>query len=516
MAHRSSKAQDGVLSTLNLRFDGGLNLSQAPANIADNELTRAFNYIYDASTGTPQTRPGTRCQTAAKCDSTYGILKIYYYEKSSSEAWLVGVCNGNLYYLSGGSLNAWTKIGALNDTTTVPSFLTFHSKLLIADGGTNIKTWDGSAYSALADGLGATAIATIKGRVVVNSSVAGSNDLVTMSGAEDETMWDTSDATNPAIALRAGYGDNMSVNAFSVFGDDLIVSKKGDAEKRLYRINVADATAANWYAQSVTENNCSVSAHTMVSAFNNVFFVDTNGFKSLKGVTEYGDLQVDIIGSKVNNLFTSGTACSELAYLPYFTAIWFIVGERVYAYHRIFDAAGNASHAFTDMLFEQGQINSICQAGSSTIYMAGNNGYLYTLDLTNTYSTDQTDPSTTSAYESTLQTKRFPFFGGGIVRRTELYLDPILSGTAYLYGITPTNESITLKTITLRNAGEYLYDATGYLYNATELLYDMGMTPWFETTWNRCRGTSIQFKISSTSGRVGIEGLRTEIAMVEG
>jgi hypothetical protein len=513
MATRSSKAQQGSLQSISLNFSGGLNYSSAPANIKDNELTRALNFLYNSQTGTPEVRPGTRCQTAATCDGTNGILKIYYYEKSSSEAWLVGACNAHLYYLSGVGLDAWTEIGALNDTTTVPSFLTFHSKLLIADGGTNIKTWDGTTYASLADGLGVTALATIKGRVVANSTAAGSNDLVTMSGPTDETKWNTS--TEGAIALRAGFGDNMSVNAFAVFGDDLIVSKRGDAEKRLYRVNVADATATNWYVQSLTENNCSQNAHTIISAFNNVYFVDTNGFKSLKGVTEYGDLQTDLIGAKVNTTFTANSVCSEVAYLPYFTAIWYIMGDRVYAYHRLIDADGNLGHAFTDMLFKQGAIKSICQAGSN-IYMAGANGYLYTLDLTNTYSTDETEPGVTVAFDAAFKTKRFSFFGGAILRKTELYLDPIKAGTAYLYAITPDNESILLETLRLRTAGQELYDATGDLNDATEDLYDMGMTPWFETSRNRIRGASIQFNIVIASGRVGIEGLKAEFAMVEG
>ena len=517
MAQKSSKAQQGAVTSVNLKFSGGVNFSQPPSSILDTEATMLMNYIYNSQTGTPEIRPGTRCKTLLTCDGANGILKIYYYEKSSSDAWLVAACNGKLYYLSGAGLNAWTEIGALNDTTTTPSFLTYHAKLLIADGGTNLKTWDGTTYASLADGLGATALYTIKGRVVANSTAAGSNDLVTLSGAEDETMWDTADETNPALAIRAGFGDNMSVNAFSVFGEDLIVSKKGDAEKRFYRINTADASITNWYVKSLTENNCASSAHNIVSAFNNVYFVDTNGFKSLKGVTEYGDLQVDMIGSKINTLFTAGTTCQEVAYLPYFTAIWFLYGERVYCYHRVTNRANDAeiSHAFTSIYFGQGKINSVCQAGS-TIYLAGNNGYLYTLDLSNTYDTDEVSPDVNTTYTSNLTSKEFSFFGGGILRKVELYLTPIKSGTAYLYAVTPTSDSVLIKTITLRSSGSLLYDATGDLNDATELLYDMGISPWFDVNRNRIRANSVQFKLVCSSGRVGVEGLKAEIAMVNG
>lgn len=514
MGQKAYKHQQGSIQFHDIRLNGGLNYSEAPGNIQDNELTHALNYIYDPQTGTPEIRPATLCQTAAVCDSTNGILNIYYYEKSSTTAYLVGVCNGNLYYLSGTGLTAWTKIGALNDKTTVPMFATFHGKLLVADGGTNIKTWDGTTYSALADGLGATAITVIKGRVVVNSTSSGSADLVTMSGAEDETMWNTADPTNPAIALRAGYGDNMVVTGFAVFGDDLFVFKKGTSEKSVYKINTGDATAANWYCAMLTQNNGAQSGRAIVSAFNDVFFMDTYAFKSLRGVTEYGDLQVEQIGAKINNAFTAGSTCKMLAYIPYYNAIWFIVGDITYTCTQLINA-GQKSYVFTELSFKQGTINAVCQAGS-TIYLAGNNGYLYTLDLTGTYATDETAPDTTSAYTSNLVTKQFSYFGGFILRKTSLYLDPIVSGTAYLYAVTDLSENILLKTVTLQSSGQLLYDATGYLCDATEYLHDMGLAAWYEYTRNRVRGGTLQFKITATSGRVGIEGLKAEIALVEG
>jgi len=515
MGQKSTKAQEGATTLIDLKFDGGLNYAEAAGNISDNELTVLQNFVYNSQTGTPEIRPGTSCQTAAVCNGANPILKIYYYEKSSSQAWLVAACGGNLYRLSGASLDGWTLIGALTNSTTVPAFITFNSKLLIADGGQHIRTWDGTTYTTLADGLYADAITSIKGRVVVNSTAAGAADLVTFSGEEDETMWDTADLTNPAIGLRAGFGDNMEVNGFAIFGDDLIVSKKGESAKKLYRINIADATPANWFVQIMTENNCAQNAHTLIGAFNNVFFIDTNGFKSIRGVTEYGDLEVDLIGARINTLFTGLTDTDEIAYLPYYTALWFLQGERIFCYHRVKDAAGNIGHAFTDLILQQGRIRSVCQAGD-VIYLAGNNGYLYTLNLDNTLSTDETSPGVTAAYSATLKTKQFSFFGEGILRRTEVYLNPLLAGTLYMYAVTPDNASILLKNITLLNAEEYLYNATGYLNAATEYLYDTGATAWRETSWARCRGGTLQFHLSCQSGRVGVEGLRAEIALVEG
>lgn len=500
---KATKHQD--VQNLTLKFDGGLNYAQAAANILDNELTRGLNIVYNSQTGTPETRPGTTCLMAAVCDSTNPILMGYYYEKTAALKYHIGVCNGKLYYRSGATLNAWTEIGALNDTTTVPSMITFNGKLLIADGGTNIKRWDGTTYDELADGLSANALTIIKNRVVANSTT--SPDLVTLTGAEDETHWNT--ATEGAVGLRAGYGDNMTVKGFSVFGDDLIVFKKGDSEKRIYRINVADSTTTNWYVSSLTTNNTAQNAHCAVSAFNNVYFVDTNGFKSLKGVTEYGDLQVDMTGSKVNSLFGSSD-CDQVAYVPLYTSIWYLISERVFCYFRLRDTDGNIKDAFTELMFKFGRVRYVYQA-EDTIYLCGHDGFLYKLDESE--DTDATDASTREAYQSIIQSKQFSLMSEGILRKTQVYLTTIKSGTCQVAVITPS-ATTNIETITLTDSSPEVNDMTDTWESYTDTLYEMGESSSFSQIYNRIRGRSIQFQLTTTSGRCGFEGLKAEIAVV--
>lgn len=503
MGMKSSKAQQGAVSPIQIKFDGGLNYSQSPSQIADNELTRALNLVYNSQTGTPETRSGTSCVTATPLASP--ILKIYYYEKSATEKWLVCASGGKLYYLDVG---AWVEIGSLNDSTTVPTFLTFNTYLLIADGGTNLKKWNGSVLSSLSDGLSATAIAEIGARVVINSK--SDPDLVTFSGVEDETMWDTADLTNPAIGIRAGFGDNMLVNGFAQFGTDLIVSKRGDSEKRLYRISVADPSPVNWNVSLLTGNNCSQNPHTIVSAFNNIFMVDTNGFKSVKGVTEYGDLQVDTTGSKINVAIDSA-ACSELVYLPSFSAMWFIVGEKIYTATNM-----NGGIKFTDMMFMQGTITSILEA-NDRVYLSGVNGYLYLMEP---YSDkDEVAPNDLRDYLTVLTTKRFSFFGGGLLRMTSVEFKALeVTGTdnAYIRANTTELNGTLLKTVRIKAAIEELYDANYDLADANAALGDMSGLAWIESTTNRVRGTSIQWQVDSTAGRFGVEGLLAEVALVQG
>jgi hypothetical protein len=504
MAFKSSKHQN--VQSVQMVLNGGLNYSSTPSNLADNELRRAKNFIYDPTTDFLITRPGTACKTKLRCDGANPIIAVYYYEKSTSVAYLVVACNGHLYYLSGAGLDAWTEIGDLTDATTVPSFLTFNTKLLIADGGSAIRTWDGTTYSTIATSPKATALHMIKNRVVANA--VDEPDSVYFSKTNDETDWNTS---GDAVGLKAGFGDNLVVTAFGVFGDDLMVFKKGDALKRTYRINVAEATTS-WYVKEVSANNSAQNSQATAEAWNNVFFVDTNGFKSVRGVDVYGDIQVDAIGRKINTIFTTNNLCDFMTYLPAYNAIWFGMGDRVFCYTER-PSGDSTAPAFTDLLFKQGRIRAVCQA-ADIVYLAGHDGYLYMLD--ETPSTDATDYSTNASFPSEIRSKTLTFGGDGILRKLQFYLRPKAEGTASIVVKTSENTGTSVKSVALTGSGTELNDATGDLYDATGDLADEGGYAWVETSRNRIRSTQMAFEILVTSGRVGIEWIKAEIASVEG
>jgi len=72
MAKKSSKHED--VQPVKFILDGGLNYSSTPANIQDNELRRAHNFIYDPSTNSLITRPGTKCVTIQICGAISASL----------------------------------------------------------------------------------------------------------------------------------------------------------------------------------------------------------------------------------------------------------------------------------------------------------------------------------------------------------------------------------------------------------------------------------------------------------
>ena len=486
-----------------LTLHKGMNYMQAASAIDDNEMIIAENVMYDVNTDKLTVRPGLNCISATAL--TTPIRALYEYVKDSTHQYIMAVANDKLYYLS---TDTMTEVGTLSSATVIPSFVTFNSKLLVADGSTNIMSWDGTTYAAVSTGSPkASALGIIKNRVVANHDDEA--DSVYMSALQDETTW----TGGTSLALKAGYGDGMKVNGFATLGDDLIVSKVGryttSNTKRLYRVNTSDTTAANWSVTFLSGINAFSSSPCAVSAFNNIFFADTNGFKSIKGVQEYGDIAIDQTGRKVNSIFENYTA-KHVKYLPAFNCIGFIVSGRTYLYY-------DHNQAFTCLKFNNGEMHSLCEA-SGSVYLGGRNGYLYKLDPDR--STDQTDPDTTSAYTSEIITKAFTTPGEVLLKRIKLLIKPISEATVRVWSYKPNLSQVQLKEITMGSADDYLYDEddptedTLYL-RKSQYLYDSGSSPDFVQIRSVARGEELSVKIQTTTGRVSYESLSIDLAQVK-
>jgi hypothetical protein len=494
MAKRSSKHAQVVPIALTL--SGGLNLEKSLSDIGDNELGSAINYIYDRETDLLTTRPGTTCVTGAALSS---IRKLHSFIKDATGKFLVGAAGSTIYSLSG---TGWNTVGALFDAATVPSMLTFEQALLVADGSSTIQTWNGTTagYSSITDSPSATALCEISNRVVANDKtepdsvyLSAPNDALTTVG------WNT---LSSAIGIKAGFGDGFNVNGFAAFQNDLIVSKTGSHSGNLMRINVADSTPSNWTVTRLSKTNSSQSAETILQALNDIFFASNSGFCSLKGVQQYGDLQVDPTGRKINVLFNDAS-CTAMTYLPYFNAIWFILNTRMYCYH--------INGAFTSLTFPWTPA-SICEH-EGDVYIGATNGYLYKINKTGY--TDEITPGVYQTYTSEAKTKLFTGQGQVLLKSIDVRLKPKASGTARIYVYSIDQGEVIAKEITLIGSGDYLYDATGYLSNATGYLSEEGLDSWREYVRTKARASGVGLVFRTMSGGTSIENLKAQFASVE-
>lgn len=480
-----------------LTLDKGVNYGRTGEAMGDNELQAARNVIYDPNTMRLTTRPGTACVLSEAGKMTSSIRAIYHYVKDSSTAYLVCASGSTLYYLSGNTL---TEIGSLASSSVMPSFLTFNGKLLIADGSAAIRTWDGSTYTTIAGSPQADCLSMIKNRVVANA--VNEPDSVYLSAPNDETDWNTAGS---AVGLRAGFGDGLKVNGFAVLGDDLFISKVGrstTSAKKIYRLNVAALTTTSWYCEHFSSNNAFVAHQCAVSAFNNVYFADTNGFKTVKGIQEYGDLAVLPAGTKVNSILENAV-CTQMAFTASYDAIWFLVSNRIYCYTAFNDA-------FTDMDFTWGAVTAVCDA-NGIVYLGGDNGYLYKLDE-DRYR-DEVTPNTHEYYESYVVTKAFSAGEEILLKRLRALFRPKAASTINVWGVLSDESATLLGSASMGSEGSYLYDATGYLYDATDHLGDTA-APEFKHWYSSMRAESIALKLQALSGRFIIESLRAEFATV--
>jgi hypothetical protein len=427
------------------------------------------------------------------------IRSLHYYEKSTSQAWLCGASGSTLCNFTA---TGWQTIGTIQSTQSC-EMRTFNNKLLVADGSTNLRSWDGTTFAAVSGSAPKASCITIIGnRVAVNH--LDEPDSVYLSKTFDETGWDT---TTTAVGLRVGFGDMLAVNGFGVFGTNLIVSKVGSSERRLYRVDMSDATPANWSISLLSANNAAQGPTSMCSAYNNVFLSDYDGFKSVLGVEAYGDLQVDDMGSKVNTLI-KGRTCYSIKYIPLYNAVFIFYDSQAFVF-----TMRQGKPRFTDLQFGQGIIRSIAQAGS-TVYLGGNNGVLYKLD--ETVATDETTTGTYLPYSSNLRSKTYVYAVDMMLRKFQTFIKPIIAAAGSIYIVTPEQKEILVGTIDSIPHSGYLYDATTYLYDLTGYVYDLGNAPYVSLSRNRTRATGLALQIVTTTGRIGLDKIQAEIAILQG
>ena len=572
MAFKSAKHRS--VASVNLAFDGGLNLFDSPTAISDNQLTMAVNVLYGAGEAILSTRTGLNC--VASPITGLGITKLHYYVKDSTHSWIIAsMTNGNLYYLDEDT-NSWVYIADMSSSAITPSILTFNGRLMVADGSSCLHYWHGryATTSATSHAIGtgamtfvlaadiawqtgepvtirhdsinylvgevttytpatktlvvdvtessgagtytawtvdgyipitgspqATALAQIGNRLVCNS--AQDLDGVYLSNVEDEEEWNTG---NGALFFRAGYRDALVVNGFAVFGSDLIIFKGGAAGKAIYRLNIASSSASDWYVIPLSQNLTATSAHAIEFVGNNVLFGSDQGIMDISGVQQYGDLQVSSVGKYVNP-HLNGKQIAELRYLPSKgIMLAFVAGDyRILAYH-----AHNS--AWTMLDFQQMFLSTACDAGG-TIYLAGQNGYLYRLSTLEDQ--DETAPSVYADYSGVIRTKLFSFDGEVIIRKSRLYYEALTDGEGEFGFVGRDGIDVTpLLTWTPQAGASLLYDATGYLDAATMKLGAQSVD--YKVSRARARDQAISFQIKTTSGRVKLRQATVELASVNG
>jgi outer membrane protein assembly factor BamB len=519
MARRDKKHKNVL--TMRILLDGGLDRSEDEREIPENAMTWCYNMVYDVGDKNLRTRPGLAWVTNGIVGggTLSQILATHFYVKDASNSWLMCAADGFLYHMDYdvlvGATPLWTLVGALTDSETKPSFLTFNGILLIADGHTYIRTWDGSTYDQLDaaqnESPSATALFEIGNRIVANDK--NDPDAVHLSGPEDENDWNSS--TGAAVSVRAGFGDGMKVNGFASMRDLLIVSKVGTGStvsKKLWSMDLSGNTPDDWYATYLSHTNASAQPHTITNMLNDVVFIDTDGIHSVLSVQEYGDIQTDTkFGARISSE-VSALPGIESRFLTKRGAVWFLFAgtQRMFAYHPLIGQSG----AYTELNFGK-KMRTVVEAGEYS-YITSDDGVLYRLDEDS--KTDELTEDVLTNVTTDVRTKLFTFEGEkGIVRYVSPGIQYNLSGLVKV-GVYDRHLDIfhLLGQIELEAlpAEQYLFDANGDLYDANEYLGKAAI--YTGDVRQRFRSRAIMFAIQSTSGSYSLANITARIAIVKG
>lgn len=508
----SRQERKGNVSTAEFTLTQGVNYGLSPIDLSPNELARSINFFYPRQTRRLTTRPPMdACTSDANSLSNPIIKGVSYYNGTTQ--YMVCASGGKVYYMTKATLDttpAWTEIGNLTDSTTKPSFLTFNGLLLIADGGTAIRYWDGTVYGTLSNSpSGCTALLEARNAVWANSDEADSIYISTV-----EFTGTDFDQGGGSIVIKAGFGDGLSVNAFSVApGGTAIVVSKANNEQAEYQLRLVDVTAvdrANWRVSDPFINKeAAQNAHGMLTTSNSVFFFDETGIKRVEPTDQYGDLQSNpIFGDRINKTFESFSATvSEITYLPTLTAFMLLIKNHPQQYLYFPRNNGWCPWRLADII-----INSVTTI-DETIYLFSEDGILYKLNEDKTAATDEiTQGGTEKNIASYGRTRRVIDRGYDIrLRRSTLYLTPLLSGNITLKAI--KSDGVTETTVgefTIDNGISLLGLADGLLGLANELLGDDGEQPLAKTLWGGTRSNGIQLEWSGDGAGYELDYISTE------
>ncbi len=475
---------------------GGWNDALHPADISENELSTAYNMIFEPSSGKLVTRGGLLHSTVAGLSDPITVLSSF--SRKPSEGWLVCASGSKLYYLDS---FLWVELFTLESSQ--PTMKAFNGKLYVADGSVDgLLSWDGTTVGRVTDSPQATAVFEINNRLVCNSLADADLDAVYFSAVEDGDDWDVVGST--ALIIRAGYGDGLTVNGFSAISKTLIVSKTSYvdgkvSEKMFYGVDTS-ADSANWSAFYVSKNNSAINPHCLVGIKQDVLYIDTQGIESLTPTQSYGDIANDpIVGGKVNSFVRSLVRqyadTAKVVLSANLANVFFILGQYVVAFSSLTDK-------FTLLEFST-TINHIVDHGD-VVYLAGENGELYQLS---SLGWDEVNIDDKIDFKSVTAFKMISGSGDLLLTKSHFDLIYLTAGTYDIRAASgERNETTLLQTVdfVIGSGDGYLHDADEDLHDAT---YDLGSVGTRQRIpcRGKFRGDGILIQISTKNyGRLSI------------
>ena len=259
-------------------FSGGLNTTDAPESIAENELSRSINVeIYN---GQLKTVAGDRAVYKSSDISFNNII----YDAIESKMLLTDT-DRNVYLLEDGTL---TSKGTLTGKSEV-QYAAWEDGVLIASGG-KLQYYHGGMLETIANAPDVCRGAFIKqGRVWTFY-----DDVLKCSAIGDETAW-TNDSNDSSSSqwLQVGYKDGGKIVGVCSLSSDILIFKDNH-----HAYHLAGAFP-NWTLSEIGRQIDCKSYHACVALGNSTLVLGRAKMQAVSVTDDYGDMMARDISQKI-------------------------------------------------------------------------------------------------------------------------------------------------------------------------------------------------------------------------
>ena len=301
-------------------FSGGLNTSQVPELIKENELSAAVNVeLYKGQlrviAGTLPVVQAAEMELTDLIFDAVGMTLLVASQKT-----------GKLYRVTAGAL---AEVGALNLDGSYITYTTWEDGVVIAAGG-HLQYYHGGLLETIEESP-----ANCRGVFVKEGRVwTFYGDELHASGIGDEHAW-KNDSNNESSAqwLQVGYKDGGKIVGVTTLSADTIIFKDN-----LHAYHLS-GSYPNWKVSEIGRQIECKCYHACAALVSSTVVLGRDMVQVINVTDEYGDMRATNISDKVYREVAGIGASVKLRYFPSLGQVWFIDGAQTFLFLDVAAAA---------------------------------------------------------------------------------------------------------------------------------------------------------------------------------
>ena len=451
-----------VVQDRNTRFDGGLNISADPSQLAPNQVRRAENCRLTVFGGIIK-RFGSRKLHATALQRASVVRAGFAWIKDDGTQQLLAVAAGKLHTATYSSSVTWVTVSSTVTMTTsaYPSFVSFRDAstavVYIADGGKLMK-WDGTNLTRSTSSPNVTTIWLYNQRLY---GVAGNDVILLVSGINNgDDLGDASldGAQFPIIT----FGESSLVGGVALGVMNLLFHKNGISK---FVGVTQDDIAIRAGTLGLSPDVGTIQPKSVLATETEAYFLSDRGFYAANA---YGVRRISTtLDPDILSLFTNSNNLCVVHNRAYREVAWYLPDVGFYVYNYQAQAwVGPWNNGYVSPVTHCAW-QAVDTATTKPIVLVGDStGYVKQMDYPNTYKDNvATNGSGGTAVTMTAQLRRL-FFGNPASTKALRFLYALTNlGGATNTAVAWSTQTYSGQTnLPLTSAG--IWNATGATWNS--------------------------------------------------